>query len=189
MSFRTDAAIDAALIDIRSASANVGAIEQEVLALFDTYRDRLLRYVCAFGIPIGDAEDVIQDVFLALFRHLGQGGARSNLHGWLFRVAHNLALKHRARHQRGDAAAASMRFAHGAIDHAPDPERALADVERQRRLQAVVRALPERDRHCVQLRSDGLRYREIARVLGMSLGAVAKSLTRTIHRLERADER
>ena len=53
---------------------------------------------------------------------------------------------------------------------------------------AVLNALPERDRHCVHLRGHGLRYRDIARVLGMSLGAVAKSLTRSIARLHRADE-
>jgi RNA polymerase sigma-70 factor (ECF subfamily) len=56
-------------------------------------------------------------------------------------------------------------------------------------LQAVVRALPENDQHCLRLRSEGLRYREIATVLGMSLGAVSISLTRSLARLVRADGR
>jgi RNA polymerase sigma-70 factor, ECF subfamily len=53
----------------------------------------------------------------------------------------------------------------------------------------VVRAMPEQDQCCLSLRAEGLRYREIARVLGISLGSVANSLERTLSRLARADER
>jgi RNA polymerase sigma-70 factor (ECF subfamily) len=52
---------------------------------------------------------------------------------------------------------------------------------------ATVRALPERDQHCLHLRAEGLRYREIAEILEMSLGAVSISLSRSLARLERAD--
>ena len=61
--------------------------------------------------------------------------------------------------------------------------------EKEMRLRAVLRALPEHDQHCLRLRAEGLRYREIAEVLGMSLGAVSISLTRSLARLERADRR
>jgi RNA polymerase sigma-70 factor, ECF subfamily len=53
----------------------------------------------------------------------------------------------------------------------------------------VLQALPERDRCCLGLRLEGLRYREIGQVLGMSLGAVSISLTRSLARLMRANER
>jgi RNA polymerase sigma-70 factor (ECF subfamily) len=56
-------------------------------------------------------------------------------------------------------------------------------------LLAVVHALPELDQGCLRLRAEGLRYREIASVLGMSLGAVSISLTRSLARLIRADGR
>jgi RNA polymerase sigma-70 factor (ECF subfamily) len=49
-------------------------------------------------------------------------------------------------------------------------------------------ALPKQDRMCLYLRAEGLRYREIANVLGMSLGAVSTSLTRSLERIGRADE-
>jgi RNA polymerase sigma-70 factor (ECF subfamily) len=61
--------------------------------------------------------------------------------------------------------------------------------QRQQHLMAVLQALPERDRCCLGLRLEGLRYREIAPVLGMSLGAVSISLTRSLARLMRANER
>jgi RNA polymerase sigma-70 factor (ECF subfamily) len=163
-------------------------VEDEVLSLFDGFRDPLLRYVCAFGISVGDGEDLIQDVFLALFRHLQHGGSRSNLPGWLFRVAHNLTLKLRARQQQERANVVCASEAQGTPDTAPDPELSLASRQRQARVCAVLHALPERDRQCVRLRGAGLRYRDIARVLGMSLGAVSKSLARAVARLERAVE-
>jgi RNA polymerase sigma-70 factor (ECF subfamily) len=53
---------------------------------------------------------------------------------------------------------------------------------------AVARALPEQDQCCLTLRAEGLRYREIARVLGISVGSVANSLARALGRLSRADE-
>jgi RNA polymerase sigma-70 factor (ECF subfamily) len=173
----------------RAPAADSSGTADEVLALFDDFRDPLLRYVCAFGIPVSDGEDLLQEVFLALFRHLSRNGARSNLQGWLFRVAHNLALKRRARlrreHDRFDP---GLHAAHAVLDPRHDPEEQLADSRRRTRLVAVLNALPERDRRCVRLRGHGLRYRDIARVLGMSLGGVAKSLTRSIARLQRADE-
>jgi RNA polymerase sigma-70 factor (ECF subfamily) len=62
-------------------------------------------------------------------------------------------------------------------------------AQRRQRLLAVVQALPANDQQCLRLRAEGLRYREIATVLGMSLGAVSISLTRSLARLARADGR
>jgi RNA polymerase sigma-70 factor (ECF subfamily) len=165
------------------------AVEEAVLVLFDDHRDPLLRYVVSFGLPTSDAEDLVQDVFLALFRHLGRGGSQSNVQGWLFRVAHNLALKRRTRRQRErDRTSIEPVGLERVADPGRDPEEQCADDQSRRRLTAVLHALPERDRRCVHLRGHGLRYREIADVLGISLGSVAKSLTRSIARLQRANE-
>ena len=160
------------------------------MELFEEFRNPLLRYSLSLGLPIHDAEDVIQEVFLALFRHLHLDRSRKNLRGWLFRVAHNLALKQRLANQTSvqpTAAEASMVDEH--IDPALSPEEQMSATQRRRRLQAVVQALPESDQNCLRLRAEGLRYREIAAVLGMSLGAVSVSLTRSLARLVRADGR
>jgi RNA polymerase sigma-70 factor, ECF subfamily len=74
-------------------------------------------------------------------------------------------------------------------DPSPSPEEHLSFAQRRRLLLSVVDALPESDRNCLRLRAEGLRYREIAEVLGISLGAVSISLTRSIARLARADGR
>lgn len=156
--------------------------EPEVLALFDQLRSPLLRYVLSLGLRIQEAEDTVQEVFLSLFRHLQLGRSRRNLRGWVFRVAHNLALKQRESARR-EAEPIAAEPAH----RGPGPEEMHAHNERHARLHAVLRALPEQDRYCLYLRAEGLRYREIAGVLGMSLGAVSISLTRSLARMRRAD--
>ena len=160
------------------------------MELFEEFRNPLLRYSVSFGLSIHDAEEVIQDVFLALFRHLHLGRSRKNLRGWLFRVAHNLALKQRLANQTSyQRTAGDVDVAESHADPALGPEEQLSAAQRLNRLQSVFEALPENDQHCLRLRAEGLRYREIATVLGMSLGAVSISLTRSLARLVRADGR
>ena len=171
-------------------SAASRVIQEDVLVLFDQHAGGLRRYVRSFGLSTEATEDVVQDVFLSLFRHLRLGRPRSNLPGWLFQVAHNLALKQRHRSQKRQKTESEWdaAIADRAIDPAANPEEQLAGEERRRRLRSVLRAIPERDRQCLYLRAEGLRYREIARTLGISLGSVAKSLTRGISRLTSADQ-
>lgn len=161
--------------------------EDEVVGLFELFRDRLLRYLMALGLNAHDGEEVVQEVFLALFRHLQQGKSRQNLRGWIFRVAHNLGLKQRIRMRQHSHEAVDI--VHVQADAAPNPEELMLRGERQQRLRAVVRALPEPDQWCLYLRAEGLRYREIAEALDISLGAVSLSLGRSLARLARVDGR
>ncbi len=173
-------------------------LEQEVDDLFDQFRDRLFRYALTFGLPIEDCEEVIQETFLALFQHLTRGKSRRNLRGWLFRVAHNLALRTRLRARRDGQPSAAVRASKdvqvdvqedSVVDPEPNPERQFESAQTRGRLLAVFQALPEQDRRCLSLRAEGLRYREIAEVLDMSLGSVSVSLARSLARLTRAGER
>ena len=165
-------------------------LEREVMRLFDEFRSPLLRYGLSLGISVHDAEEVVQETFLALFQHLQQGRPRQNLRGWIFRVTHNLALKQsyalkavRERTEPGESMVEEPR------DPAPTPEEQLSEMQRRRYLLAVVQALPQTDQSCLRLRAEGLRYREIAAVLGVSLGTVSMSLARSFSRLIRADGR
>ena len=163
-------------------------VEQEVIALFDEFRDPVFRYTLSFGVSMHDGEEVTQEVFLALFRHFKLGKSQRNLRSWIFRVAHNLALKRRSAVQRTrDLIELNWQIVERQRDPSPSPEDQVASDQKQERLLAIFRVLPEEDQHCLRLRSEGLRYREIAEVLGMSLGAVSISLTRSLGRLLRAD--
>ena len=168
---------------------SVARLQQEVTLLFGQLRNQLLRYLLAFGLVVHDAEEIVQDVFLALFRHLEGRKPRTNLRAWVFRVAHNLALRRRYaavenRQQMLDPRQLEAQH----VDPAPNPEEQALYSQRQRRLRSVLRALPEQDQWCLSLRAEGLRYREIADVLGISLGSVSLSLSRSLARLDRADK-
>lgn len=166
-------------------------LEQEVVDLFDQLRNRLLRYLFGFGLSAPDCEEILQETFLALFQHLQRGKSRESLRAWLFRVAHNLALKKRLR-SRWDfpSLTESMTTAMETVaDPGPSPEDELSSTQTQQRMRAVVDALSELDRRCLFLRAEGLRYREIAGVLDMSLGAVSLSLGRSMARVARAIQR
>lgn len=163
--------------------------EAEVIALFDQFRSRLGRYITGFGLSSNDAEEIVQEVFLSLFQHLQLGRSRQNLRGWIFRVAHNLALKQRYANKRSLDLVKDIEWATLHSDQHRSPEDQILSAQRRERLMAVFTCLPEQDRCCLQLRAEGLRYREIASVLGISLGSVAASLTRSLERLARADMR
>jgi RNA polymerase sigma-70 factor (ECF subfamily) len=167
----------------RAHSGRSERFEEEIALLFDAWRNGLLRYVLSSGLSVHDGEEVVQEVFLALFQHLVHEKPRDNLRGWAFRVAHNLGLKRRvAASRRMEVSVYSDK-----ADSALNPEEQAVAAQRQTRLQSIVRALPEQDRWCLALRAEGLRYREIAEVLGMSLGSVSGSLARSLDRIGRGD--
>lgn len=172
-------------------SPQSSALEEEVAGLFEQLRNRLLRYLLSFGLPLQDGEEIVQEVFLSLFLHLRRGRSRANLRGWVFRAAHNLALRRRMQASGAllDRAGEAGTAGDWLVDPAPNAEDQIASSQQQQRLRAVMRALPEQDRRCLALRAEGLRYREIAEVLGISLGAVSLLLGRSLARLARAAER
>jgi RNA polymerase sigma-70 factor (ECF subfamily) len=188
----SDSIVDAALLPADAASSVPDSVQSQVLALFDQRAPQLLRYVASFGLSAEETEDAVQDTFLALFRHLSLGRDRRNLSGWLFQVAHNLALKRRGRileHLRStDRSTDAHETAIGwHVDPAPDPEERLVRRDRRRRLRAVFKALPERERRCLFLRAEGLTYRDIAGALSVSLGTVSKAVSRALARLMAVD--
>lgn len=189
MTFSSDSILSWPLSPPAEADSRaVSSPEHEVVELFEELRDRLLRYLLALGLSAHDGEEIIQESFLLLFQHLRHGKSRENLRGWVFRVARNLALKQRAANQLRQQRI--VEFNEALPDqHAgnANPEEQLQSSRRQKRLLAVVRSLPEQDQSCLAMRAEGLRYREIATALGISLGSVAASLARSLGRLSRAD--
>lgn len=184
-----------AMLSLSSAVARDGRsvsshLEDEIISLYDELRDRLLRYTISFGLSGHDGEEIVQEAFLALFQHLQKDRCRRNLRGWLFRVAHNLAVKRLSGNNRHrDWSSLSAEGSENHIDVAANPEQQALANQRQARLLAVLQSMPKRDQDCLRLRAEGLRYREIAEVLGVSLGSISASLARSLIRLGRVYER
>lgn len=164
--------------------ASAVSTEAEVTSLFQEFRVRIVRYLVCLGLSIQDGEEIAQEVFLLLFQHLRLGKPRQNLRGWIFRVAHNLGLRKRIESRsRGEANEGWQSPCVQVHDPGPSPEEQVAFKQQQKRLLAILDALPAQDRACFYLRAEGLQYREIAHVLEMSLGSVSQSLARVVKRL------
>ena len=159
--------------------------DREVTRLFDEMHVRLRRYMIFLGLSPDDADDGVQEVFLRLHKHLRARGDRTNLPGWAFQVARNFARDHRksAWVQRAvmsdhDAARLSSVAATG-----DNPEDRLLKEERFLWLRSAMERLTPQQIECLQLRVAGLRYREIADVMGIGISAVGELVQRAMVRL------
>lgn len=153
----------------------------EATTLYRELRKPLLRYLVCLGLSADEAQDVVQDAFLSLHRHLASGGSKENIRSWLFRVSHNAARNRQNRYDRRFAAPLQDSL-HSALDEAT-PERAVLEKEKFRTLRKAIRLLTESERECLLLRAGGLRYREIGEVLGLSTSTVADAVDRAIRKL------
>jgi len=161
--------------------SRVAADSSETTTLFEELRKPLLRYLSGLGLPPQEAQDVVQDSFLALHKHLAAGGSQANIRSWIFRVAHNRARNHQSSYAQ--RMAGPLDPALNTAAKTASPEQALLDSERLDRLEAAIRALAPQEHQCLMLRAEGLRYREIGEVLAMSTSTVADTVERAIRKL------
>src|ERR1700726_5240447 len=80
---------DAAPLALPLSRVSTGACE--ATTLYRELRKPLLRYLVCLGLSSDEAQDVVQDAFLRLQRHLASGRSQDNIRSWMFRVAHNEA--------------------------------------------------------------------------------------------------
>jgi RNA polymerase sigma-70 factor (ECF subfamily) len=163
------------------AAPRFAAGDSEATTLFHELRKPLLRYLVCLGISPDEAQDVVQDAFLSLHRLLASGGSQENLRAWLFRVAHNQARNRQKSY--GRRFSAPLEAGSGALVDAASPEQVVLDKEKFQRLGTAIRSLSEGERECLLLRAEGLRYREIAEVLGIATSTVADTVDRAIRKL------
>ena len=95
-------------------------------------------------------------------------------------MAHNFALRFHQREAVFDDQGGSFEPA----DRSPDPEHAAMEHQRKSILLRAIRDLSPQQRNCLHLRVEGLRYREIADVIGISTSAVGEFLRRAAVRLK-----
>jgi RNA polymerase sigma-70 factor (ECF subfamily) len=153
----------------------------EASTLYRELRKPLLRYLVCLGLSADEAQDVVQDAFLSLHRHLDSGGSRENIRSWLFRVVHNAARNRQNRYERRFAA--PLEDGLGLPLNEATPEQVVLEKEKFSRLRKAIRLLTESERECLLLRAGGLRYREIGEVLELSTSTVGDTVERAIRKL------
>lgn len=165
------------------AQGNHG-MRAQIVALYDEIRPSLYKNLVFLGFDPNGADDVIQEAFLELVRHLEAGRTIENMRAWIFRATYSLSVSaHRKQRKiglRGEEAETFIRQLPAAD---LNPEQAYLSQERMRRYEAAVERLTIQQRRCLLLRKEGLRYREIAVALGISPSRVPQLLERAVSRL------
>lgn len=162
----------------------ISELEQVVNEAFAALRDPVYRYVLAAVGNAGDAEDLTQEAFIRLFRDLHKGHSIENVKAWLFHVAHNLVIDftRRARAPESLDAPGYQRLAEEVLDPSPSVEQNAVDFASR---QGLLKHLTLQERRCMELRAEGLRYREIAEVLSVRIPTVQTTLDRAIRKIMR----
>ena len=152
---------------------------QLLLELYDREQTPLKRYVAMLGIDPETARDIVQEGFLKLHEHLLAGGDQSNLRAWLYRVVHNSARNRQASFgQRKTSRLEDLTPAASPLAKDLTAEQELLERERIERLRQAIGRLNEAQRACLGLRTQGLKYREIAEALDLSVSTVGENIQR-----------
>ena len=159
----------------------------EVTARFHELRDSVYRYVVYALRNPSDAEEITQETFLKLYRALKNGQHIACVSAWVFSIARNLSIDQTRQRERRHVQPLfedGWRILEQSVPSgAPSCEDELVRTARYLEVQAALGALTDTQRQCFQLRVEGLRYREIAEILGMSVCGVADAVQRAVKKL------
>ncbi len=154
--------------------------------LIQRYQQPVYSLVCRLMSDPSDAPDIVQEVFLKVFRNVGAFRGNSSLKTWIYRIAVNEAYNHRrwfCRHQRQEVALGceegTANYAGGMTDPGRSPFEQVADHETRALVEQALEKLNPKFRAAVVLRDiEDLSYEDIAAVLDVSLGTVKSRIMR-----------
>lgn len=151
------------------------------------YRKVYYRFL-AWKTRPDEAEDLTQETFLRAYRGIADFRADASESTWLFEIAHNV-FKNYLRDKKAkkrDAPEVSLDAkTSGEEKDGPTPEptdadplplELVLDAENKRLLRQAIEKLPPQRRQAVELRLQGLRYNEIAPLMGLSIETVKSHL-------------
>lgn len=153
-----------------------------VLDLYDTHNVSLYRYLRSLGMSRDKSEDLIQELFLRLVAHLRSRGNKDNLRAWLFQVAYNLSMDVHRANSRGSSES-DEDVLNELVDEHGSPEWIYLQQEEMRFLKAALLRLTPKQHNAILLRAEGLPYREIGAVLGVTEQRAIHLVKRAVARL------
>src|SRR6202051_852022 len=142
----TDDSVPLGLPLLRAASDSC-----EATTLYRELRKPLLRYLVCLGLSSDEAQDVVQDAFVSLQRHLASGGSQENIRSWVFRVAHNQARNRQNSYHRrfGEALDGDVEL----VADKATPEGVVLEKEKFGQLRKAILLLTQSERECLLLRA------------------------------------
>jgi RNA polymerase sigma-70 factor (ECF subfamily) len=157
--------------------------EARFRAHYDAHHGALHRYVCRLSGDYAAAEDVMQEIFVQLWKEMTTAGEPRAPRAWLYRVATNLVI------DRGRTLRRTLAFILPSSAATAEPPAPSTDTEentaRRQLVQRALRRIPEPMRQCLLLHHEGLSGKEIAEVLGVKPSYVGTLVLRAHDRFRR----
>jgi RNA polymerase sigma-70 factor (ECF subfamily) len=157
--------------------------DDRCVRLLREYDRSLRRLAASYERDAARQEDLMQDIWFAVWRALPQFRDQCSERTFVFRIAHNRAVSHVDHWQRRRTD--SLDDTAPVYAPEPSPEHALSQQQRHERLQRAVQALPLSLRQVVILTLEGLSRAEAGEILGITDNNVAVRLTRARAELSR----
>jgi RNA polymerase sigma-70 factor, ECF subfamily len=153
--------------------------DQEALKeIFDKYHKKV--YSIAYGVvrQREDALDVVQEVFIKLFRSIKNFKGRSHFYTYLYRMVMNTAIDHK---RKAGKQFMSSLDVEGSFEPSDEPEKGpekiLLQKELEERVKRAMDKLPAEQKAALIFRDvEGLSYQEMAEAMGCSIGTVMSRL-------------
>jgi RNA polymerase sigma-70 factor (ECF subfamily) len=159
-------------------------------ALYESMVDYVWNVVCRMGVPQADAEDVVQEVFVTVYRRLGEFEGRAQLKTWVFTIAAHLVQHYFRSHARkpGDRATAKGTEIHALVDQRDNgPAGEVERMERYDALDWVLDQLDEAKRLVFVLAElEQMTLAEIGEIVGANANTVATRLRAARQAFEKA---
>jgi RNA polymerase sigma-70 factor (ECF subfamily) len=156
--------------------------------LYELYQRQVARQL-AFLVPRSDLEDVLQDVFVEVFRSLKNFQGKSAFTTWLYRVTVHVAMKSRRKHTRSRLDV--VEDLPEGVDERPLPSEVSLSAERQARVEALLERLSPKKRAVLVLHDlQGVDAQRIAELLETNVLTVRTRLfyaRRELEALARVD--
>lgn len=142
--------------------------EQETLFLsaLELNQEKLFRICSIYSKDAEDAKDLFQEVLINVWRSMGTYKSDAAMGTWMFRIALNVCLRFKAKHTKNQnrfIRLDSVRLSKvGQVDITPE------DNNKRVALRECIKTLNEADKAIVALFLEGMAYREISTILGLT---------------------
>jgi RNA polymerase sigma-70 factor, ECF subfamily len=146
--------------------------------IFDRYQTKVYRIAYGVVRHREDALDIVQEVFIKLYRSIRNFQGKSNFYTYLYRMAMNTAIDHTRKKEKTPPVSLDEENAfQPAEDLEKGADRVLLKKELEGKLKAAMESLPADQKTAILLREgEGLSYQEIAEVMKCSIGTVMSRL-------------
>lgn len=163
----------------RFQQGDIDAFEE----LVRRYKDQLLNYVFRFVGNRSDAEDIVQETFLRVYKNKHYYKEIAKFSTWVYTIAGNLAKTELRRRKRKKLLSVSNIMKddkdYDIPDHNHNPEKAVDGSIKESIIQNAIDKLPPRFKEVIILRDvQGFSYEEISQILNIPLGTVKSRVNR-----------